>query len=106
MPILARNGASVAYETVADCWPVSRSAASTSLESALVAMASVPSFDPNYFIPSIASEDWERYVSDPTNPLVNRAIKDFPPGSTFKIPIALAGCFAGVGGRSLYCNGG
>lgn len=72
----------------------------------VLAMASVPSFDPNKFIPSIAAADWKAYREDPTRPLVNRALKDFPPGSTFKIPVALAGCYAGVGNVHLNCDGG
>ena len=35
-------------------------------------MASVPSFDPNTFIPSISSNDWKDLTQDEANPLVNR----------------------------------
>src|SRR3954449_4786424 len=57
----------------------------------ILAMASVPSFDPNAFIPSIKAKDWEALRKDDANPLVNRAISAFPPGSTFKLITALAG---------------
>ena len=60
----------------------------------ILAMASVPSFDPNTFIPSIKAKDWEALRKDEANPLVNRAVSAFPPGSTFKIVTTLAG-FAG-----------
>jgi len=72
----------------------------------VLAMVSVPSFDPNNFIPTIAAEEWKRYGLDQTNPLINRALMPFAPGSTFKIPVALAGLYAGTGNRRLNCDGG
>ncbi len=57
----------------------------------ILAMASVPSFDPNTFIPSIKAKDWTALQKDEGDPLVNRAISCLPPGSTFKLIIALAG---------------
>jgi penicillin-binding protein 2 len=72
----------------------------------ILAMASVPSYDPNVFIPSIASLDWKELTNDETNPLLNRAISAYAPGSTYKIPIALAGLSAGVGNRTFTCSGG
>ncbi len=72
----------------------------------ILAMASVPSYDPNLFIPSIKATDWRKLVQDETNPLLNRAISAYAPGSTYKIPIALAGLRAGVGNRTFHCAGG
>jgi penicillin-binding protein 2 len=57
----------------------------------VLAMASVPSFDPNTFIPSIKAKDWKALQQDEGDPLVNRAISALPPGSTFKLITALAG---------------
>src|SRR5436190_9409390 len=57
----------------------------------ILAMASVPSFDPNTFIPSIKAKDWKALQKDEGDPLVNRAISCLPPGSTFKLITALAG---------------
>src|SRR5881398_406679 len=57
----------------------------------ILAMASVPSFDPNTFIPSIKAKDWKALQKDEADPLVNRAISCLPPGSTFKLITALAG---------------
>ena len=57
----------------------------------VLAMASVPSFDPNTFIPSIKAKDWKELRKDEGDPLVNRAVSAFPPGSTFKLVTALAG---------------
>jgi len=72
----------------------------------ILAMASVPSYDPNVFIPSISASKWSEINKDETNPLVNRAISAYAPGSTYKIPIALAGMRAGVGEKSFSCYGG
>ncbi len=57
----------------------------------ILAMASVPSLDPNTFIPSIKAKDWKALQKDEGDPLVNRAISCLPPGSTFKLITALAG---------------
>src|SRR6267142_3205650 len=57
----------------------------------VLAMVSVPSFDPNTFIPSIKAKDWVALQKDEARPLVNRALSTFPPGSTFKIVTSLAG---------------
>lgn len=72
----------------------------------VLAMASVPSFDPNVFIPSIAAGDWAALNQDATNPLLNRATSAYAPGSTYKIPIAIAGLRQGLGTRSFPCSGG
>src|SRR5216110_3621794 len=57
----------------------------------VLAMATVPSFDPNTFIPSIKAKDWKALQKDEGDPLVNRAISALPPGSTFKLITSLAG---------------
>lgn len=72
----------------------------------ILAMASVPSYDPNVFIPSIAAKDWNALTKDETNPMLNRAISAYAPGSTYKIPVSLAGLRAGVGNRTFTCSGG
>jgi len=72
----------------------------------VLAMASVPSFDPNIFIPAISAANWVALQEDKTDPLVNRVLSAYPPGSTYKIPIALAGLRAGLGTRSYSCSGG
>lgn len=55
----------------------------------IIALASVPNYDPNYFIPSVDGERWKAYNANPADPLVNRAISSFAPGSTFKLPTAV-----------------
>jgi len=72
----------------------------------ILAMASVPSYDPNKFIPSIKAADWNVLNQDASNPLLNRAINSYAPGSTYKINTALAGLRAGVGNRTFNCSGG
>lgn len=72
----------------------------------ILAMASVPSYDPNKFIPAIAAKDWLELNKDETDPLLNRAISAYAPGSSYKIPVGLAGLRAGVGNRSFTCSGG
>jgi len=72
----------------------------------ILAMASVPSFDPNTFIPSISAQDWATLNDDKSDPLLNRAVSGYPPGSTYKIPIAVAGIMSGVGNKRYPCAGG
>jgi penicillin-binding protein 2 len=72
----------------------------------ILAMASVPSFDPNTFIPSIKAKDWQALRKDPADPLVNRAISGLPPGSTFKLITSLAGLRKGLTNNKYSCGGG
>ena len=72
----------------------------------VLALASVPSFDPNTFIPSIKAKDWQALRKDPADPLVNRAISCLPPGSTFKLITSLAGLRKGLTGNKYNCGGG
>jgi penicillin-binding protein 2 len=72
----------------------------------ILAMASVPSFDPNTFIPSIKAKDWETLRANEANPLINRAVSAFPPGSTFKLVTALAGLRKGLAAQRFNCGGG
>jgi penicillin-binding protein 2 len=63
----------------------------------VLALASHPNYDPNLFPRGIAPKDWARLSNDPTYPLYNRAIQSvYPPGSTFKLIVALAGLEAGI----------
>ena len=73
---------------------------------AVLAMASVPSFDPNTFIPSIKAKDWDALSKDEAHPLVNRAISTLPPGSTFKLITSLAGLRRNLGAAKFTCTGG
>src|SRR6184192_951809 len=72
----------------------------------VLAMVSVPSFDPNTFIPSIKAKDWAALQKDEARPLVNRALSTFPPGSTFKIVTSLAGLRRNLSTARFNCSGG
>ncbi len=72
----------------------------------VLAMASVPDYDPNAFIPSISSEKFKSYTAKPQlSPFTNRAITSFTPGSTMKVPTAIAGAINGMANRSFSCEG-
>lgn len=72
----------------------------------VLAMASVPDYDPNAFIPSISREKFIEYKSNPQlSPFTNRAIASFEPGSTMKVPTAIAGAVQGIAGRTFSCDG-
>src|SRR3954467_9406809 len=72
----------------------------------ILSMASVPSFDPNTFVPSIKAKDWTLLQKDEANPMVNRAVSGFPPGSTFKLVTTLAGLRKGLANKTFNCGGG
>ena len=64
---------------------------------AILAMASTPAFDPNVFARGIKNEEWNGLIKDRLRPLNNRAIQgQYPPGSTFKIIMAIAALEEGV----------
>lgn len=63
----------------------------------VLALVSSPSFDPNAFIPRITQKEWERLDDETLRPMINRATQErYPPGSIFKIVVALAALEAGT----------
>ena len=57
----------------------------------LLALVSMPNFDPNLFVDGISGQDWDELNNSPDKPMVNRALNGaYPPGSTFKPFMALA----------------
>ncbi|HEX6284173.1 MAG TPA: penicillin-binding protein 2 [Pyrinomonadaceae bacterium] len=80
----------------------------------ILALASAPSFDPNLFSQRITTKEgkaeYAALLADPETPLLNRAIQSrFPPGSTWKIPMAVAGLQQGaitLEHSNLACGGG
>ncbi len=62
----------------------------------VLAMCSVPSYDPNVFIPKISGDNWKSLIGDPTSPLTNRALSSYPPGSIYKPFISLAALKSGA----------
>ena len=66
-------------------------------DGSVLAFVSRPVFDPNLFVNGISHQDYARYREDLDNPLFNRALQGrYPPGSTVKPFIGLAGLDAGV----------
>jgi len=63
----------------------------------VLAMASKPGFDPNLFVAGISTNDYQELQSSPNKPLFNRSLRgQYPPGSTLKPFIALAGLESGT----------
>jgi penicillin-binding protein 2 len=61
----------------------------------VLALASSPSYDPNIFVDSQLKSRTGSLFVDPDTPLLNRAIKgQYPPGSVFKLAVAVAGLAA------------
>lgn len=60
----------------------------------VLAMASYPRFDPNIFSTQITPQTWKQLQSK-GNPFVNRAMRGFPPASTFKVVTQTAGMESG-----------
>ena len=74
----------------------------------ILAMVSSPSYDPNAFNLGFSAKSWKALVENPRNPLTNKAIAgQYPPGSTFKMIVALAALEAGVitPEHRTFCNG-
>jgi len=63
-------------------------------------MVSHPTFDPNEFAHHIDRADWQRLTSDPSKPLMNKAIQArLAPGSVFKIVTGTAALETGTSSR-------
>ncbi|MEM9049564.1 MAG: penicillin-binding protein 2 [Pseudomonadota bacterium] len=74
----------------------------------ILALASSPAFDPNLFVFGISTQAWSGLLNDPYTPLSNKAVSGgYPPGSTFKMIVALAALEEGVvqPGETVWCPG-
>jgi penicillin-binding protein 2 len=57
----------------------------------ILALVSMPNYDPNLFVDGIDTQSWKALNESPEKPMVNRALNGaYPPGSTFKPFMALA----------------
>lgn len=66
-------------------------------DGAVLAMVSMPSYDPNKFARGIRPDEWAALLEDDNDPLQNRAIQNaFSPGSVFKMVMATAGLAEGA----------
>lgn len=80
----------------------------------ILAMASLPSYDPNIFVKGSTTPEGRRqiaqYYTNEERPLLNRAIQGrYHPGSTWKIPESIAGLQQGVitvKNSNVLCGGG
>jgi penicillin-binding protein 2 len=74
----------------------------------ILAMVSRPTFDPNDFAVRVSRDQWNKLVTDPDKPLLNKAIQaQLAPGSTFKIIMATAGLQEGIAqDMKVNCTGG
>jgi penicillin-binding protein 2 len=80
----------------------------------ILALASAPTFDPNLFSQRISTKEgraeYNALLNDPDKPLINRAVQSrYPPGSTWKVPMAVAGLQQGaitLDHSNLVCGGG
>ncbi len=67
----------------------------------VLAMVSQPSYNPNLFVTGISSKDYAALRDSIDRPLFNRVLRGvYPPGSTIKPMVALAGLDTGVVDRS------
>ena len=63
----------------------------------VLAMASSPGYDPAAFSSGLTQAMWHKLVTDPLNPLIDKAIAGiYAPGSTFKPLVAMAGLESGA----------
>ncbi|MEL6451268.1 MAG: penicillin-binding protein 2 [Pseudomonadota bacterium] len=74
----------------------------------LMSIASAPTFDPNLFVRGISTADYNALTGNKYRPLASKSVQGtYPPGSTFKMIVAMAALEAGLIGpdETVYCPG-
>ena len=74
----------------------------------LLCLLSTPGFDPNEFADGVSSEYWSQIRENSRKPLIDRAMTGgYPPGSTFKVVVALAALEKGarLPNSTTFCSG-
>ena len=74
----------------------------------VLAMASAPSFDANWFNLGLSTGRWNDLLNHPRKPLLDKATRgQYPPGSTFKMLVCLAALEAGIvtDAETVFCPG-
>jgi penicillin-binding protein 2 len=95
--VLKRIGEEAASAVVLDC-----------RNGEVMAMGTTPSFDPSVFNAGVSQAQWAEWAHDKRTPLMNRATAGlYPPGSTFKMTVALAALEARIVTPAdvVYCPG-
>ncbi len=75
----------------------------------ILAMASAPTFDQSRFARTVSADYWQELINNKDHPLENRVLRgQYPPGSTFKIVMAVAALEEGIvnPATSFVCQGG
>ena len=74
----------------------------------ILAMVSMPAYDPNSFSDGIGRTEWRMLSEDPRKPLLNKVLNSlYPPGSTIKPMNSLALQAAGIDpSETVHCPGG
>jgi len=75
---------------------------------AVIAMASLPSYDPNLFVGRLSNRTWQNINQHPRVPLMNRVVSGlYSPGSTFKMVVYAAALEAGIvsADTTYFCKG-
>jgi penicillin-binding protein 2 len=84
--ILGRLGDAAASAVVMDC-----------TNGEILAITTTPSFDPSLFDSGLSEKQWIEWTSNRKTPLINKATAGvYPPGSTFKMVVGIAGLRAGT----------
>jgi penicillin-binding protein 2 len=74
----------------------------------ILAMASMPAYDPNSFSDGISHKEWQMMADDERHPMINKVFQGlYPSGSTIKPLMSLAFLEAGLDPRQrVVCTGG
>jgi penicillin-binding protein 2 len=74
----------------------------------VLALASMPAYDPNSFSDGISQNEWKMLAEDERHPLINKTLNGlYPPGSTIKPTVAMALLEGGVDPKQrVNCPGG
>lgn len=74
----------------------------------ILALVSIPAYDPNIFSKGISSKDWKSLNADKKSPLMNKSVSgQYPPGSTFKMIVGMAAMDSSLmkPWNTVYCPG-
>jgi len=73
----------------------------------IISIVSSPSFDPDKFVEGVSRDYWKELVENKNKPMNNKPISaTYPPGSTFKLMVAIAALESGINPlRKVFCNG-